>query len=133
MRILRTGSLTLLFAALGVAPALAQHSSGTDAARTLSHSALDSALVGHESVVDQQRAKLGALLSGSEARSVAEDRGIDMGRVESAAAGLSDAQVNAVSPLVSAIAAAQDNGGLGTVTISVAVLIVALLVLILIT
>ncbi len=86
MRALRTLSLTLLFAALGAAPAVAQQSSGADADRTMSPEALDAAVAGHESAVDQQRAQLADLLSQDEVRDVARDRGIDMGQVESAAA-----------------------------------------------
>lgn len=129
MQILKTLSLTLLFVAMGAVPALAQQSSGADADHTLSAEALDAAVAGHESAVDQQRAQLADLLSREEVRDVARDRGIDMGRVESAAAGLSDAQVGVVAPLVAA-AAPQSDGGLGTVSISVVALILILLIVI---
>lgn len=132
MQALRTLSLTLLFAALGAAPALAQQSSGADVDRTLSSEALDAAVAGHASAVNQQRAQLADVLSRDEVRDVARDRGIDMGRVESAAAGLSDAQVRVVAPLVATVAP-QISGDLGTVTISVVALILILLVLILVT
>lgn len=136
MRVLRMLSLTFLFVALGGAPALAQQSANADdSGTTLSANALDATLAGHESAVDQQRAKLAELLSRDQVRDVASDRGIDMGRVESAAAGLSDAQVRAVSPLVATVTTVQEEGGggLGSVTISVVALILILLVLILVT
>lgn len=132
MRAIITLSLTLLFAALTAAPSSAQQSAaGSD---MLNIDSLEAAVLGHESAVDQQRADLALLLTRDDVRDIAQDRGIDMGRVEAAAAGLSDAQVTAVAPLVAAAAApVQDNGGLGTVTISVAAVIIGLLILILVT
>lgn len=132
MRIFRTLSLMFLFVALGATSALAQQSSYTGGGHTLSSSALDAALAGHESVAEQQRAQLTDLLSRTEVKDVARDRGINMERVESAAAGLSDSQVRAVAPLVATVMG-QDRGGLGTITISAVTLIVILLVLILVT
>ncbi|MDT8369338.1 MAG: hypothetical protein RQ745_09035 [Longimicrobiales bacterium] len=132
MHILRMLSLTLLVTVFGAAPALAQQSSDADTVRTLSSSALDAMLAGHESAVNQERAKLADLLSRTDVHEVAHDRGIDIEQVESAAAGLSDAEVNAVAPIVATITTAADKGALGSVTISVVALIVILLVVILI-
>jgi hypothetical protein len=133
MQALRPLSLiVVLFVAFGATPASAQQSSGVEDARAiLSSGALDAALAGHELAVDQQRGQLDDLLASDEVREIAGERGIDMGRVESAAAGLSDAQVRTIFPLVANLTA-QDRGGLGTVTISVAALIIILLVLILV-
>lgn len=134
MRIIRTLSLSLLFAALVAAPSSAQQSTAAAGSDMLTSDALDAAVAGHETAVDQQRAELADLLSRDQVRDVARDRGIDMGRVESAAAGLTDAQVTAISPLVATVATAQEGGGgLGSVTISVVALIVILLILILVT
>jgi hypothetical protein len=135
MRVL--GSLfltTLLLGVLSTCPvaAQAQQASGPADSRALSSTALNDALAGHESAVDRQRAELTALLSGPQVRDVASERGIDMGRVASMAAGLSDAEVRGITPLVAEVVRAQD-GGLGTITISVAVVIIVLLVLILAT
>jgi hypothetical protein len=133
MRVLRALSLTLLFTAMGAVPVLAQQASGErNVSPTMSASALDAALTAHSSAADRARLQLAEVLSSSEVQSVAADRGIDMNRVEAAAAGLSDAQVQAVAPLVTALLP-QSSGGMGTVTISVVALILILLVLILVT
>jgi hypothetical protein len=79
-----------------------------------------------------RRTRLSELLSDPQVRQVAQDRGMDMGEVEAAAAGLSDAQVGAVAPLVERVLPVMRDG-LGTVTISVAAIIILLLVLILVT
>jgi hypothetical protein len=124
--------IVVLFVAFGATPAAAQQASGVEDARAiLSSGALDAAVAGHELAVDQQRVQLDELLASEEVRKIAGDRGIDMERVESAAAGLSDGQVRTIFPLVANLTA-QDRGGLGTVTISVALLIIILLVLILV-
>lgn len=133
MQALKTLSLIgVLFVAFGATPASAQQSSGVEDARAiLSTDALDAAVAGHELAVDQQRVQLDDLLASDEVREIASERGIDIERVESAAAGLSDAQVKTIFPFVASLTA-QDRGGLGTVTISVALLIIILLVLILV-
>ena len=132
MRVLRTLSLTLIFAALVAAPSSAQQASDVHGSDMLTSDAVDAAVAGHESAVDQQRAELADLLTRDEVRDVARERGIDMGQVESAAAGLSDAQMRAIAPLAAAVTS-QANGSLGTVTVSVVALILILLILILIT
>lgn len=133
MRVLGTLSLSILFVALGAAPAVGQQSTAADGGRTVSSSAIDAAVAGHESAVDRQREQLADFLSRDDVRAVAQDRGLDMGQVESAAAGLTDEQVKTVAPLVPTTPAQDDSGGLGTVTISVGAIIVILLLLILIT
>lgn len=129
MRILEMLSITLLLTALGTTSAAAQQSQ-TATADAASSSTLFTTLADHESAVDGQRARLGALLASDEVRHAADERGIDIERVESAAAGMSDSEVSAISPLVDSIT--QEGGGLGTVTIGVGLLIVILLVLILV-
>lgn len=133
MRVLGTLFLSILFVALGAASAAAQQPAGVADGPTLSSGALDAALAGHESAVDRQRVQLAEFLSRDDVRDVAHARGIDMGQVESAAAGLTDAQVRAVAPLVPTTPAQDDSGGLGTITISVGAVIVILLLLILVT
>lgn len=134
MNVFRTLSLALLFAALAAAPSSAQRSPAAQGSEMLTSAALDAVMAGHESAADRQRAELTDLLSRDQVRTVAEERGIDMGRVESAAAGLTDAQVRTLSPLVAAVTPVQQTGGgLGSVTISVVGIILILLVLILVT
>ncbi len=134
MRALGPLVLTVLFfGVLGAFPAMAQQPSGAGASWPLSSSSLDRALAVHESAVDQQRAHLTELLSRPQVREIAVDHGIDMGRVEFMAAGLSDGEVSRIAGAVADITAAQQDGGLGTVTISVGVAIIVLLILILAT
>jgi hypothetical protein len=134
MRAFNALYFTLILGALGAVPATAQQSLGLNDGRTLSYSAMDAAVAGHTSAVGEQRGELAELLSHPQVRNVALARGIDMGRIESVAAGLSDDQMNGVAPLVAGIAPlVQDGGGLGTVTIGVGAAIIILLVLILVT
>lgn len=132
MRVLDTLFLAVCLTAASAAPVLAQQASSSSD-QTVSSSVIDVALAGHESEADQQRAQLADLLAREEVRDLAHQRGIDMERVEAAAAGLSDVQVRNVAPLVAAAIPQQNGGGLGTITISVAAVIVILLVLILVT
>jgi glycine/serine hydroxymethyltransferase len=125
-------STALAFALLCAAPVAAQQSSGEDVRQVLTSAAMNDVLAGHESAVDQQRAELARLISLPQVHELAQTRGIDMGQVESAAAGLSDAQMEAIAPLLSKAVPAMANN-LGTVTISVAAIIIILLVLILVT
>jgi hypothetical protein len=85
----------------------------------------------HTTSVDQQRAELARVLSQVEVRDLALAHGIDMERVESAAAVLTDAQVQEVAPLVAKVTPLMQRS-MGTVTISVAAIIIILLVLILV-
>lgn len=133
MHALKVTSLSLLLGLFGAAPVLAQQSARAVEGRTLSPAAMDAAVSGHELAADRQRAELGELLSHPEVRAIARDRGIDMDRVETAAAGLSDTQMNELAPLLAKAAAAAQNGGLGTVTISVGAIIIVLLLLIVLT
>jgi len=132
MRILSVSATLLGFGLLLAAPVLAQESPGNEEGRVLTSAAMDAALAGHESAVDQARAELDQLLARPQVRDLAVSRGIDIGQVASAAAGLSNEQMQEVAPLVSKVTPLV-QGGLGTVTISVAAIIIILLVLILVT
>ncbi len=131
MRVLRTLFLTLLLGALCAPPALAQLPSDTGDSRILSPAALNAAVAGHESEADAQRAQLAELLSRSEVQHLARDHGIDMGRIQSATAGLNDREVATVTPVVAKASAALQRGG--TITISAVTVIIILLLLILVT
>ncbi len=131
MRIMNTSSVVLVLGLLIAAPVVAQESPGAEDSRVLTSAAMDAALAGHESAADHQRAELNRLLSQPQVRDLALDRGIDIERVESAAAGLSDDEMNEISPLVAKVAPLMRNG-LGSVTISVAAIIIILLILILV-
>jgi hypothetical protein len=133
MRALNAPCIALVAGLLGTAPVIAQESRKDEDRRVLDSAAMDAALAGHESAVDQQRAELVQLLSRPEVRDLALERGIDIGRVESAAAGLSDGQMKGVAPLVAKVTPLVQEGGLGSITISVAAIIVILLLLILVT
>jgi hypothetical protein len=111
---------------------MAQEAVGTTDGQLLSSGALNAAVAAHVSAADRQRTELSELLSNPEVREVASNRGIDMARVESAAAGLSDAELMEVAPLVAAAEPMPDLGG-GTITISVVAVIIILLLLILVT
>ena len=131
MRIFKTLPLAVLLGLLCASPALAQDASNPAVGPVLSADAMDAALAGHESTIDQQRAQLAELLSTPQVQQLASDRGIDMDRVESMAASLGDAEMEGLAPLVTKATAAMENR-LGSVTISVAAIIVILLILILV-
>jgi pyruvate/2-oxoglutarate dehydrogenase complex dihydrolipoamide acyltransferase (E2) component len=132
MRLLKVSSIALVFGLLIAAPVVAQESPVAEDGRVLTSAAMDAALAGHESAVDQQRAELARLLSQPQVQRLADDHGIDIGQVESAAAGLSDSQMEQIAPLVAMVTPIGQNA-LGTVTISVAAIIIILLILILVT
>jgi hypothetical protein len=131
MRGLNALSLAVMLGLLCSSPALAQQGPNADDGRLLSAAAMDAALAGHESAIDQQRTQLAELLAAPQVRELASERGIDMNRVESMAEGLSDGQMEELNPLVAEATAALQQR-LGTVTISVAALIIILLILILV-
>jgi hypothetical protein len=131
MRIWKVSSIALVFGLLIASPAVAQVSPGAEDGGVLSSAAMDAALAGHESAVDQQRAQLAELLSQPRVQELATARGMDISRVGAAAAGLSDEQVKEVSPLVAKVVPMMQQN-MGTVTISVAALIIILLILILV-
>jgi hypothetical protein len=132
MRVLSVPTIMLGFGLLFAPPIMAQESTGSETDRVLTSAAMDAALAGHESASDQARADLDEILSHPRVRDLALDRGIDIGQVASAAAGLSNEQMKEVAPLVTKVTPLVQNG-LGSVTISVAAIIIILLVLILVT
>jgi hypothetical protein len=131
MRILNALSLAVLLGLLFASPALAQQASNTDDGRPLSVGAMDAALADHELAVDQQRTQLAELLAAPQVRELAGERGIDMGRVESLAEGLSDDEMKEIAPLVTKAKAALNNG-LGGISVIGLIIILGLLAAILI-
>jgi pyruvate/2-oxoglutarate dehydrogenase complex dihydrolipoamide acyltransferase (E2) component len=129
MRFLTASALALIFGLFLTAPVGAQESTPPQGSHA--SAAMDAALATHASPVDQQRADLAQLLSSPDVRDLALARGIDMDRVESAAAVLSDAQVKQVAPLVAKVTPLMQRS-MGTITISVAAIIIILLILILV-
>jgi hypothetical protein len=77
------------------------------------------------------RAELSTLLATDEVRQIAEERGVDLAEVDAAARTLSDAQIQAATPLIERATEALERRN--TVTISVYTIIIFLLILILIT
>jgi pyruvate/2-oxoglutarate dehydrogenase complex dihydrolipoamide acyltransferase (E2) component len=135
MRLFTASATALLFGLFLTAPAAAQDAGTASQPATATEAALqsglDAAVAAHTTSVDQQRAELARILSQVEVRELALAHGIDMERVESAAAALSDAQVQEVAPLVAKVTPLMQRS-MGTVTISVAAIIIILLVLILV-
>ncbi len=131
MRLPDTSSLALILGLLIAAPVAAQSGTGDKDGRVLSSAAMDAALADHESSATEARAELARVLSQPRVREMASERGIDMSQVESAAASLTDGQVEEVAPLVAKATAALQSGG--SITISVAAVIIILLLLILLT
>lgn len=123
---------TPLFALLIAAPMAAQAPDEVAGARVLDAAAMNAALAEHESSSDQARSELSDLLSRSDVRELALDRGIDIERVESVASGLSDEQVRALAPLMEKVTP-MVPGGMGSITVSVAAVVIILLILILVT
>lgn len=132
MRVRKVTYAAPLFALLVAAPVVAQAPPEVAGVRVLDASAMNVALAEHESSADKIRAELSGLLSRSDVRDLALDRGIDIERVESVASGLSDQQVRALAPLMAKVTPMVPNG-MGSITISVAAVVIILLLLILVT
>lgn len=112
-------------------PASAQDMSSSSGSEILPPDALGSTLAAHESAPDRARAKLDRILSHESVRSAADERGIDMDRVESAASTLSDEEVSRLAPVLEDLSEALVQNG--SITISVTAIIIILLLLILLT
>ncbi|TVP75719.1 MAG: hypothetical protein EA352_07435 [Gemmatimonadales bacterium] len=123
---------SLLFAVLFAVPVLAQEPPRSGDQPILGSAAMDDALANHESQVDRNRAELARILAHPQVRELARDRGVDMSRVETGAAGLTDEQMEEVAPLVAKVAPLIEQR-MGSVTVSVAAIIIILLILILVT
>ncbi|TVP76385.1 MAG: hypothetical protein EA352_05855, partial [Gemmatimonadales bacterium] len=91
-----------LAAMLTAAPLLAQEvaGDGTSEGTLASSAALEAAVLEHTAEVEATRSELGTFLESDVAREVAEERGISLERVQSAAGSMSDNQVRAVAPLL---------------------------------
>lgn len=131
MRMTRTMVLVLLAGSAIALPAHAQQAGETDHAQIADAALLDAAVSGHESAADLTRSNLADLLDRDDVRQIAEDRGIDIERVASAASTLSDEEASAVAPLLERTMEAVRQTG--TITIGVTTLIIILLILILVT
>ncbi len=132
MRLLSSLSMALAFGLLLALPVMAQAPPATEDQRLLTSAAMDDASADHESTVNENRAELARILSLPQVHDLANNRGIEMERVEAAAAGLTDQQMEAVAPLLAKVSPMIQNS-LGTVTVSVAAIIIILLILILVT
>ncbi|TVP58055.1 MAG: hypothetical protein EA351_04635 [Gemmatimonadales bacterium] len=131
MRTLKMLAATLLFGMVLAAPAAAQQAGEAPGPVILDRSAVEAAVLGHTSKAELQRGQLGDFLATPEVREVAEDRGLDLSRIEAAASTLSDEEVSAVHPLVEKASEAMQQRN--TITISVYTIIIFLLLLILLT
>jgi hypothetical protein len=131
MRTSRSISIFLLLGLLCAVPVLAQETAGATDRQILTSNGLDAAVASHVSAAERQRTELTEFLSKPAVQEVARDRGFDMARVEAAAAGLSEAELAKVAPLVAEPTATLQNGG--TITISAIGVIIILLILILVT
>ncbi len=131
MRTLKMLAATLLFGTVLAAPAAAQQAGEASGSMILDRGAIEAAVLDHTPEVEHQRRALGDFLGTPEVRDVAEDRGIDLSRVEAAASTLSDEEVAAVHPLVEKASEAMQQRN--TITISVYTVIIFLLLLILLT
>ena len=132
MRVLNALPLALFLGLLVASPAQAQQTSIANDGLSPSIGAMDAALADHALAVDQQRTQLAELLATPQVRDLADERGIDMERVESMAEGISDREMAGLAPLVAKASEALERQ-MGSVTISVAAIIVILLILILVT
>jgi hypothetical protein len=124
--------LALLVGAVFAGPALAQDVPAPPMQSVVGSAAMESVLLDHAASVETAREELRTLLQSDEVREVAEERGISMNRVTAAAERMSDAQVQAASPLVERAMEAIQQGS-RTITISVYTIIIILLLLILLT
>lgn len=128
----RSLALALVAGTVFAAPALAQDAPVAGAQSLVGSAEMESAVVNHTASAEAARENLQTLLGSDEVQQVARDRGISMSRVAAAAERMSDAQVQATSPLVERAMEAIQQGS-STITISVYTIIIILLLLILLT
>ncbi len=131
MRPFHAVTILFLVSALFAAPAAAQEAAQSDGPLFLGASQMENAVTNHESSLDRTRGDLSILLESEEVRTAAQERGISMERLQSAASTLSDEEVHRAAPLVEEAKAALQSGGY--ITISVYTVIIVLLLLILLT
>ncbi len=132
MRRLNTSSMVIVFGLLIAVPAVAQEAPDAEDRRVLTSAAMDDVVAGHASALDEQRVELARLLSQPQVQDLVHDRGIDMERVESAAAGLSDSQMEGLAPLLAKVTPLVQNSA-GTVTVSMTLIVLLILIIILVT
>jgi len=133
MRISTIPFLALVLVAFAVAPLQAQEGPVAENREPGITDQLVSLVASHASVSDRQRNEVTSFLLRADVREIAQNRGIDMNRVQAAAGTMSNTQIGEVAALVAALAPVQDGRGMGSVTISVAAVIIILLILILVT
>lgn len=124
--------LALVAGTVFASPALAQNAPAPGAQSLVGSAEMESAVVDHTASTEAARENLQTLLRSDEVREVAQDRGISMSRIAAEAEQMSDAQVQATSPLVERAMEAIQQGS-RTITISVSTIIIILLLLILLT
>lgn len=130
MQPLRAMAILLLVGTLLAAPAAAQQAAEADGS-FLGSSEIENAVTSHERSVDRTRGELTVLLESHQVQAVAQERGISMERVQSAASTMTDEEVHRAAPLVEGAKAALQSGGY--ITVSVYTVIIVLLLLILLT
>jgi hypothetical protein len=131
MQPFRSMAIVVLVGALFAAPVAAQEASQPDGSSFIGSSEIETAVTSHESSLERTRGELTALLESDEVRAVAQERGVSMERLQSAASSMSDEDVHRAAPLVEQAKAALQSGGY--ITISVYTVIIILLLLILLT
>jgi hypothetical protein len=95
---------------------------------------LNAAVVSRADAVDQERARLRALLARPEVRDVARAHGLNIGKAQGAVGTLGTAELQQISPLVQGITAQLDSGGVITITTTTLIIILlVVIVLVLIT
>ena len=118
-----TGVCALMLA--GAAEAGAQQQS-----RIAERAELNAAVVSRADALEQDRARLRALLARPEVRDVARAHGLDIEQAQGAVGTLGGAELQQISPLVQGVNA--HVGGGGIITISTTTIILILLIIILI-
>ncbi len=131
MRHAGSWTLALVLTLFVAVPAAAQDVDGFSGKRVVDASFMDATVAGHESAAERDRVTLAELLENDQVQELAQDRGIAMERVQSAASTLSDQELQEISPLLAEAIEAIQSGGY--ITISVYTVIIILLLLILLT
>lgn len=124
----RTGGLAiaLLIVPLAAAPLRAQETPST----ILSSAEISDLVTDHAADLAERRSALRTFLNRDDVRRTAESAGIDIHRVESAAATLSAEEMDLIEPRLQDAEAALAGEGLISFAIGVAVLVILILVII---
>lgn len=91
---------------------------------------LNAAVVDRADAVEQERARLRALLARPEVRDVARAHGLDLEKAQGAVGTLSTAELQQISPLVQGVTAQIGGGGVITITTTTLIIILLLIILI---